>query len=59
MVETKNPYRILVAKPEGSWPLGRQIHASVDNIKVDLVDIGWGSEDWIGLARIDTSGELL
>jgi hypothetical protein len=31
----------------------------VDNIKMDLAEIGLGGVDWIGMARIGTSGELL
>jgi hypothetical protein len=34
--EKMNAYRILVGKPEGRRPLGRQRHGWVDNIKVDL-----------------------
>jgi hypothetical protein len=44
--ETRNAYRILVEKPEGTKPLGRQRRRWVDNIK-----IGWGGMDWIDLAR--------
>jgi hypothetical protein len=49
--ELRNAYRILVGKPEGKRPLGRQRHRLVDNIKMDLRDIGWGSMDWIGVAQ--------
>jgi hypothetical protein len=31
----------------------------VDNIKIDLRDIGWDGMDWIDLAQIGTSGRLL
>jgi hypothetical protein len=30
-----------VGKPEGKRPLGRPRHRWVDNIKIDLLDIGW------------------
>jgi hypothetical protein len=30
-------------------PLGRSIHRWVDNIKVDLREIGWDGMDWIDL----------
>jgi hypothetical protein len=43
--------RILVGKPEGRRPLGRPRRRSVDNIKMDLGEIGWCDVDWIGLAR--------
>jgi hypothetical protein len=43
--------RLLVGKPEGKRPLGRQRCRWVDNIKMDLLEIGWGGVDWIGLAQ--------
>jgi hypothetical protein len=36
----KNTYKILVGKPEGKRPLGRPRRRWVDNIKMDLRDIG-------------------
>jgi hypothetical protein len=50
MGEKRNAYRLLVGKPEGKRPLGRPRHRCVDNIKMDLLEIGWGSVDWTGLA---------
>jgi hypothetical protein len=44
-------YRLLVGKPEGRRPLGRPRERQVDNIGVDLVEVGWGDVDWIGLAQ--------
>jgi hypothetical protein len=49
--EKKNVYRLLVRKPEGKRPLGRPRWRWVDNIKMDLGDIGWGGVDWIVLPR--------
>jgi hypothetical protein len=40
-----------VGKPEGNRPVGRPRRRCVDNIKMDLREIGWGSMDWINLAR--------
>jgi hypothetical protein len=40
-----------VGKPKGKRPLGRPRHRWVDNIKMDLVEIGWGGVDWVGLAQ--------
>jgi hypothetical protein len=51
MVEKMNAYRLLVGKPEGRRPLGRPRRRWVDNIKIDLLEIGWGDVDWIGLAQ--------
>jgi hypothetical protein len=44
-------YWILVVKPEGKRPLVRPRRKWVDNIKMDLTEIGCGSSDWIGLAQ--------
>jgi hypothetical protein len=49
--EKRNAYRILVGKPKGNKPLGRPRCRWVDNIKMDLRDIGWGGMDWIDLAQ--------
>jgi hypothetical protein len=46
-----NVYRLLVGKPEGKRPLGRPKCTWVDNIKMDLVEIGWGGMVWIDLAQ--------
>jgi hypothetical protein len=51
MGEKRNAYRLLVAKPEGRRPLGRPRRRWVDNIRMDLVEVGWGSVDWIGLSQ--------
>jgi hypothetical protein len=51
MGEKMNAYRLLVEKPEGRRPLGRSRRRWVDNIRMDLVEVGWGYVDWIGLAH--------
>jgi hypothetical protein len=51
MGETRHAYRILVGKPEGKRPLGRPRRRWVDNIKIDLREIGWNDVDWIELAQ--------
>jgi hypothetical protein len=43
--------RLLVGKPEGRRPLGRPRRRWMDNIKMDLEEVGWGDVDWIGLAQ--------
>jgi hypothetical protein len=40
-----------VGKPEGKRPLGRPRRRWVDNIKMDLREIGWIGMNWIDLAR--------
>jgi hypothetical protein len=42
---------VLVGKPEGKGLLGRPRHGWVDNITIDLGEIGWGGVGWIGLAQ--------
>jgi endonuclease V-like protein UPF0215 family len=42
----RNAYSILVGKPEGKRPLGRRRRRWVDNIKMDLREIGWDGVDW-------------
>ena len=51
MGEERGVYRVLVGKPEGRRPLGRPRRRWVDNIRMDLQDVGCGYMDWIGLAQ--------
>ena len=44
-------YRVLVGKPEGKRPVGRPWRRWVDNIRIDLQEVGCGYMDWIGLAQ--------
>jgi hypothetical protein len=47
--EKRNAYWILVGTQEGKRPLGRPRRRWVDNIKMDLREIGWEGVDWIDL----------
>jgi hypothetical protein len=51
MEEKRNAYRILVGKQEGQRPLGRPTCRWVNNIKMDLRELGWDGMDWIDLAK--------
>jgi hypothetical protein len=51
MGEKRNAYRLLVGKPEGKRSLGRRRHRWVDNIRMNLGEVGFGDVDWIGLAQ--------
>jgi hypothetical protein len=42
----------MMGKPEGKRPLGKPRCRWVDNIKMDLREIGWGGMDWIDLAQV-------
>jgi hypothetical protein len=43
--------RMQIGKPEGKRPLGRTRRRWVDNIKMDLREIGRDGMDWIDLAQ--------
>jgi hypothetical protein len=49
--ENRDAYRILMGKPERKLPLGRPRRKWVDNIKLDVREIGWGGMYWIDLAQ--------
>jgi hypothetical protein len=51
MWENRNAYRILVGMPEGNRPLGRPKRRWVDNIKMDLIEIGWDGVDWMDMVQ--------
>jgi hypothetical protein len=47
----RDAYRLLVGKPEGKRTLGKPRRMWMDNIRMDLGEVGWGDVDWIGLAQ--------
>jgi hypothetical protein len=49
--EKGNVYRLFVGKAEGKRPLGRPRRRWIDNIKMDLLEIGVNVVDWIGLTQ--------
>ena len=51
MGEERGVYRVLVGKPEGKRPLGRPRRRWMDNIRIDLQEVGW--------PRIETGGVRL
>jgi len=51
MGEERGVYSVLVGKLEGRRPLGRPRRRWVDNIRMDLQEVGCGYMDWIGLAQ--------
>jgi len=51
MGEERGVYSVLVRKPEGKRPLGRPRRRWVDNIRMDLQEVGCEYMDWIGLAQ--------
>ena len=46
----RGTYKVMVGKPDGKRPLGRDRHRWEDTIKIDLQEIGWGD----GLDRSDS-----
>jgi hypothetical protein len=51
MGEKRNADMIFVGKPEGKRPLGRPRRRWVNNIKLDLREIGWDGADWMDMAQ--------
>jgi hypothetical protein len=51
MGANRNACMLLVGKPVGKRPLERPRRRWVDNIRIDLREVGWGDVDWIGLAQ--------
>jgi len=51
MGEERGAYRVLVGKPEGRKPLGKPRRRWVDNIRMDLQEVGCRYVDWFGLAQ--------
>jgi hypothetical protein len=51
MGEKRKAYILLVGKPEGRRPPGRPRRRWVDNIRMELREVGCGYVDWIGLAQ--------
>ena len=51
MGEERGVYRVLLGKLEGRRPLGRPRRRWVNNIRMNLQEVGYGYIDWIGLAQ--------
>jgi hypothetical protein len=51
MGKGKGVYRVLEGKPEGKRPLGRPRRRLEDNVRMDLQEVGFGREDWIGVSQ--------
>ena len=51
MGEERGVYSVLVEKPEGKRPMGRPRRRWVDNIMMDLQEVGCGYMNWIGLTQ--------
>jgi len=51
MEEGRGVYRVLVGEPEGKRPLGRTRRRLADNIKIDLLEVGFRCADWIDVAQ--------
>jgi hypothetical protein len=51
MGNMKNTYKTYVGKPEGKRPHRRPRHRWLDNIRMNLMEIGWEGVDWMHLAQ--------
>jgi hypothetical protein len=51
MGERRSVFSVLVGKPEGNIPLVRPRRRWEGNIKMDLLEVGFGCMDWIELAE--------
>jgi hypothetical protein len=51
MEEERKVYKVLVGKPKGKRPLGRQRCRWENGIRMDFTKIGFGGVDWIRLAQ--------
>jgi hypothetical protein len=51
MEANRNTYRLLEGKSGGKRQLGRPRRRWVDNIRMDLGEVGCGDVDWIGLGK--------
>jgi len=49
--EERGVYRVLLGQSEGRRPMGRPRSRWVDNIRMDLQELGCGYMDWIGLVQ--------
>jgi hypothetical protein len=51
MGDKRSAYKLLVVTSEGKRPVRSPRSRWVDNIKMDLLEIGWGVVDWIRLTQ--------
>jgi hypothetical protein len=51
MGRKRNAFGLLLKKAEGKRPLGRPRRRWVENIRMDLGEVGWGNVDWIVLVQ--------
>jgi len=61
MGERRGVYRVLVGKPEGKRTLGRPRGSWVDNIKMDLQEVGWRvwtGSSWLRIGKGGGAGHL-
>jgi hypothetical protein len=59
MGEGRDVYRVLIGRPEGKRPLGRNGHRWEDNIRMDLTEIEIDGGTGFSWLRIGSSGGLL
>jgi hypothetical protein len=57
--EERNAYRVWEGEAEGKRPLGRPQNRWLDNIEMDIMEIGWSVMIGLIWLRIGTNGGLL
>jgi hypothetical protein len=55
----RNAYEILIGKGEGKRTLARPRSRWEDNIRMDLIEVGWKGVDWIHVTQIGNNGGFL
>jgi hypothetical protein len=58
MEEKRKAYRLLVGTLEGKRSLGRPRRSWLNDMSIDLGEVGWGEVYWIGLAQDRRGGEV-
>jgi len=49
--DSKAVYRVVMGRSEGKRPLGRPRRRWVDNIKMNIQEVGWVGVDWLELTQ--------
>jgi hypothetical protein len=59
MGNRRGAYRVLLGRPDGKRPRGRCRHRWMQNIKMDLKEVGWRGVNWIDLPQDTASWHVV